>query len=79
MTVVLWELHSPTELSARCAYRHDPPGAHIVSVTVGEVVRFHEKHATEADAHEEAGHLLAHFMLDGWTTVMYCDSRITLP
>ena len=78
MKLVLWELHSRSDMAARCAYERNPPG-HIITVTVGDTERFREEHVSEADAHDEAGHLLADFMLNGWTTVMYRDSRIALP
>ncbi len=66
-------------MPAHCAYQHIPPATHIVTVAVDHAERFREELGTEADAHDEAGHLLAHLIGDGWTTVMYRHSRIALP
>ena len=79
MKIVLWELRSANDQSVRCAHQQDPPSTHRVTVTVGEIERFSELYRTEADAHDEAAHLLSHFMLKGWTDVTYRDSRIALP
>jgi len=79
MKTVMWELCSVGDRFARCVHQHDPPVNHLVTVAVSEIERFHEDLATESDAHAEAGHLLAHFMLEGWATVIYRDSRISLP
>ena len=79
MEIVMWELHFGSDRCARCVHQHYPPVGHLVTVAVGETESFYEALATESDAHDEAGHLLAHFMLDGWTTVTYRDSRIALP
>ncbi len=77
--VVLWELRTTSGIPVHCAYQHLFPCTHVVTVVVDKAERFHEEHTTEADAHDEAGHLLAHFMLSGWNDVTYRDSRIPLP
>jgi hypothetical protein len=77
--MVMWELCSAGDRFARCVYQHDPPGDHVVTVAVGEIQSFHEALTTESAACDEAEHLLAHFIRNGWTTVMYRDSRIAIP
>ena len=76
VNVLLWELASNDGSSARCSHEHEPHACHIVSVTVGDAERFREEHPIEADAYDEAGHLLAHFLFNGgWTEVRFRDSR----
>jgi len=79
MKIVMWELSTVGDRCARCVHQHDTPVDHVGTVVLSEIERFHEDLATESDAHDEAEHLLAHFMLDGWTTVLYRDPRIPLP
>lgn len=79
MKIFLWELRAASDLPVRCAHQHVPPSTHRVTLTVGESERFSELHRTEADAHDEAAHLLSYFMLKGWSDVTYRDSRIALP
>ena len=79
MKLVLWELHSGSDMPARCVYHHDSTTEHLITVTVGDVERFSEPLTTEVDALDEAAHLLADFMSNGWNDVTCRDPRIALP
>ena len=75
-TTVLWELASLNDPPARCAYEcsHVPP--HVVTVTVGDITTIREPLSTEAEAVEEASYLFEHYVLGGWTEMIYRDARL---
>ena len=77
MKIVLWELQSARDISARCAHQYDPAAAaHLLTVSAGDTERLSEQHRTEAAAHEEAAHLHAYYVTLGWTETIYRDPRL---
>ena len=74
--IVLWELHSASDMTARCALQHEPSTDHLITVTVGDTERFIEQYRTEAAAHDEAAHLHAYYVTRGWNETIYRDSRL---
>jgi hypothetical protein len=74
---LLWELHSASNLPARCAYQSAPLTPHLVTVTVGDAETFGEDAPSEAEAIDEAAYLLEDYLTRGWTKLVYRDPRLT--
>ena len=76
MEIVLWELHSPSDLPARCVYRSALDLPHVVVVAVCETEPINEHVHSEAEAIDEGRYLFDDFTDRGWTIVIYRDPRL---